>query len=152
MNCRSRFDSKAVNRAEPVLFILSSVSSFESNKSSSENLSSVLGFGNKNQENGNDITRVLSKALSKNWPAVKKQLEFFGAHLSKGKLVNAITNFCRKNGGNVMLTGKFARHVNLQTTMTYIQTEREELYRSIRNSQEGGILEKVRRMHDDLLV
>lgn len=36
----------------------------------------------------------------------------------------AITNFCKKNNGNVMLSSKFARHINLQTTMTYIHTER----------------------------
>jgi integrase len=60
----------------------------------------------------------------------------------------AITTFCKRNGGNAVLASKFARHTNLQTTMTYIHTEREELYQSIRNAQEGGILEKVRKMQE----
>jgi len=60
----------------------------------------------------------------------------------------AITEFCKKNNGNVMLASRFARHTNLQTTQTYIHVERDELYRSIRNSQEGGILERVRRMQE----
>jgi integrase len=60
----------------------------------------------------------------------------------------AITNFSRKNNGNVTLASKFARHTNLQTTMTYIHTEKEELYRSIRNSQNEGVLERVRRMQE----
>jgi integrase len=62
----------------------------------------------------------------------------------------AITRFSRRNNGNVVLASRFARHTNMQTTMTYIHTEKEELYRSIRNSQEGGILEKVRRMQEKI--
>jgi len=60
----------------------------------------------------------------------------------------AVTNFCRKNGGNVMLAGKFARHTNLQTTMTYIHTEKDELYRSIERAQDGELLERVRKMQE----
>ena len=62
----------------------------------------------------------------------------------------AITQFCRRNNGNVTLTAKFARHLNLQTTMTYIHTEKEELYRSIRNAQEDGILERVKKMQEKI--
>ena len=58
----------------------------------------------------------------------------------------SITNFSRKNNGNVTLTSRFARHSNLQTTMTYIHTEKEELYQSIRNSQAEGVLERVKKM------
>lgn len=43
----------------------------------------------------------------------------------------AITNFCRKNGGNVALASKFARHTDLKATMVYIHTEKEELYGGI---------------------
>ncbi|MFP3949897.1 MAG: tyrosine-type recombinase/integrase [Candidatus Micrarchaeia archaeon] len=58
----------------------------------------------------------------------------------------AITQFSKKNNGNVVLTSKFARHSNLQTTMVYVHTDRDELYRSIRNTQKDGVLEKVKRM------
>jgi integrase len=63
----------------------------------------------------------------------------------------AITNFSRKNNGNVTLASKFARHSNLQTTMTYIHTEKEELYRSIRNSQNDGVLEKVKKLQKGII-
>ncbi|MBD3398059.1 tyrosine-type recombinase/integrase [Candidatus Micrarchaeota archaeon] len=62
----------------------------------------------------------------------------------------AITNHSKKNNGNVVLVNKFARHSNLQTTMTYIHTEKEELYQSIRNSQAEGVLEKVKKMQQKL--
>ncbi|MBU0591188.1 MAG: site-specific integrase [Candidatus Micrarchaeota archaeon] len=58
----------------------------------------------------------------------------------------AITNFCKKNNGNVQLASKFARHTNLQATMTYIHTQKEDLYSSIRNAQEGGIIDKVKNL------
>ncbi len=58
----------------------------------------------------------------------------------------AITNFCRKNGGNVALASKFARHTNLQVTMTYIHTAKNELYESIERANNRELLEKVRRM------
>jgi integrase len=58
----------------------------------------------------------------------------------------AITNFSKKNNGNVVLTSRFARHHKIETTMTYIHTEKEELYRSISMAQEGGILEKVKKI------
>jgi len=60
----------------------------------------------------------------------------------------AITNFCRKNGGNVALASKFARHTNLQTTMIYIHTEREELYQSIEKAHDTKILDRVRKMQE----
>ena len=62
----------------------------------------------------------------------------------------AITNFCRKNGGNVMLAGKFARHTNIQTTMIYIHTKKEELYGGIERAQNDGLLEKVREMQEKI--
>lgn len=58
----------------------------------------------------------------------------------------AITNFSRRNNGNVVLTSRFAKHNKIETTMTYVHTEKEELYRSVMLSQDGGVLERVRRM------
>jgi integrase len=62
----------------------------------------------------------------------------------------AVTNFSKKNNGNVVLTSKFARHRKLETTMIYIHTEKEELYRSIAMAQEDGILEKVRKIQEKI--
>jgi len=58
----------------------------------------------------------------------------------------AITNFCRKNGGNVMLAAKFARHTNLQITMTYIHAKKEELYESIERANDARLVSRVREM------
>ncbi len=60
----------------------------------------------------------------------------------------AITNFSKKNNGNVVLTSKFARHHRVETTMTYIHTGKEELYRSIAMAQEDGFLVKIKRMQE----
>jgi len=62
----------------------------------------------------------------------------------------AVTNFSQKNNGNVVLTSRFARHQKLETTMIYIHTEKDELYRSIAMAQENGILGKVRRMQHSI--
>ncbi|MFH1222577.1 MAG: site-specific integrase [Candidatus Micrarchaeota archaeon] len=61
----------------------------------------------------------------------------------------AITRFANKNNGNVLMTSKFARHHNIQTTMTYIHTSKEELYKSILAAQDDGILSKVRRLQEE---
>ncbi len=58
----------------------------------------------------------------------------------------AITNFCRKNGGNVMLASKFARHTNLQTTMIYIHAQKNELYESIERANDERTFERIRKM------
>ncbi|GEM_PF-1380504 len=58
----------------------------------------------------------------------------------------AITNHARKNNGNVVLTNKFARHLRLQTTMTYIYTSKDELYRSIERAQDTELLDRIRKM------
>ena len=60
----------------------------------------------------------------------------------------AITNHAKKNNGNVVLANKFARHRRLQTTMTYVYTSKEELYRSIERAQDTELLERVRRMQE----
>jgi integrase len=60
----------------------------------------------------------------------------------------AITNFCRKNGGNVMLASKFARHTNLQTTMVYIHAEKNELYESIERAQDDRLMKKIKEMQE----
>lgn len=62
----------------------------------------------------------------------------------------AVTNFAKKNNGNIMLASKFARHRNVNTTMIYVHSDRDELYRSIMNAQDGGVLEKIRKMQDGL--
>ena len=64
----------------------------------------------------------------------------------------AITNFSKKNNGNVVLTSKFARHHRIETTMTYIHTGKEELSRSISLSQEDGILGKVRKVQEKIII
>jgi integrase len=61
---------------------------------------------------------------------------------------HAITNFCRKNGGNVVLASKFARHTDLQTTMVYVHTAKNELYESIERANNDELLEKVRKMQE----
>lgn len=60
----------------------------------------------------------------------------------------AVTHFSKKNNGNVVLTSKFARHSNVATTMIYVHSDKDELYRSIMNAQDGGVLEKVRKMQE----
>ena len=61
----------------------------------------------------------------------------------------AITNFAKKNNGNVVLANKFARHLRLQTTMTYIYTSKDELYRSIERAQDNELLERIKKMQGD---
>ncbi|MBU1166377.1 site-specific integrase [Candidatus Micrarchaeota archaeon] len=60
----------------------------------------------------------------------------------------AITNHAKKNNGNVVLTNKFARHLRLQTTMVYIYTSKDELYRSIERAQDNELLERIKRMQN----
>ncbi len=43
----------------------------------------------------------------------------------------AITNFSKQTNGNVVLTSRFARHSDPSTTMTYITTNKQELYDQI---------------------
>ena len=46
----------------------------------------------------------------------------------------AITSFSRQTNGNVVLNSRFARHSDPSTTMTYINTRKEELYKEIGNA------------------
>ena len=62
----------------------------------------------------------------------------------------AITNFCRKNGGNVMLASKFARHNNLQTTQIYLHVDKNELYEGIERAQDERLLNRVRKMQEKI--
>lgn len=62
----------------------------------------------------------------------------------------AITNFARKNNGNVMLASKFARHTDLKATMIYIHTEKEELYGGIERAHDNRILERVQRIQEGI--
>ncbi len=43
----------------------------------------------------------------------------------------AITRFARKTNGNLVLTSRFARHSSSNTTMTYIHSDKKELYAAI---------------------
>lgn len=43
----------------------------------------------------------------------------------------AISHFAKQTNGNLILTSKFARHLQPSTTTTYIHTEKEELFREI---------------------
>ena len=43
----------------------------------------------------------------------------------------AITRFAKQTNGNLVLTSRFARHSDPSTTMTYITTRKEELYKEI---------------------
>jgi len=62
----------------------------------------------------------------------------------------AITNFVRKNQGNAVLASRFARHSNLQTTMTYIHTSKNELYESIERANDEGLMKKVKGLQDGI--
>ncbi len=43
----------------------------------------------------------------------------------------AITRFAKQTNGNLVLTSRFARHLEPNTTMTYINTDKSELYAEI---------------------
>ncbi|EQD35384.1 integrase family protein, partial [mine drainage metagenome] len=43
----------------------------------------------------------------------------------------AITRFAKQTNGNLVLTSRFARHSDPSTTMTYITTRKDELYKEI---------------------
>ena len=45
-----------------------------------------------------------------------------------------IINFAKQTNGNLVLTSRFARHSDPSTTMTYISTRKEELYKEIDNT------------------
>jgi integrase len=62
----------------------------------------------------------------------------------------AITNFSRKNNGNITLTSAFARHRDLKTTMTYVYTNKKELYESMVLAEEDGVLSKVKKMQEKI--
>ena len=46
----------------------------------------------------------------------------------------AITHFSKQTNGNIVLTSRFARHSDIDMTMTYVHTQKEELYREIDNA------------------
>ncbi|MFH2023827.1 MAG: site-specific integrase [Candidatus Micrarchaeota archaeon] len=60
----------------------------------------------------------------------------------------AVTNFSKKNNGNVVLTSKFARHSRIETTMIYIHTGKDELQRSVSLAQENGIFSRVKKIQE----
>ena len=46
----------------------------------------------------------------------------------------AITRFSKQTNGNLVLTSRFARHADPSTTMVYVSTKKEELYKEIDNA------------------
>ena len=46
----------------------------------------------------------------------------------------AITSFSKQTNGNIVLTSRFARHADTSTTMVYVSTKKEELYKEIDNT------------------
>ncbi len=46
----------------------------------------------------------------------------------------AITSFSKQTNGNLVLTSRFARHADPSTTMVYVSTKKEELYKEIDNT------------------
>ena len=46
----------------------------------------------------------------------------------------AITSFSKQTNGNLVLTSRFARHADPSTTMVYVSTKKEELYKGIDNT------------------
>ena len=59
----------------------------------------------------------------------------------------AITKFSKSVNGNLILTSKFARHSEPKITMTYINTQKEELYSAIENSVD---IEEINRIKNSL--
>ncbi len=57
----------------------------------------------------------------------------------------AITSFSKQTNGNIVLTSKFARHANPDTTMVYISTKKEELYKEIDGILSIDHLDKLKR-------
>ena len=57
----------------------------------------------------------------------------------------AITRFSKQTNGNVVLTSRFARHADPSTTMTYISTRKEELYKEIDNMSAVERIDKIKR-------
>ncbi len=56
----------------------------------------------------------------------------------------AITSFARQTNGNVVLASRFARHSDPSTTMTYINTRKEELYKEVDNTFSLSQAEKLK--------
>ena len=57
----------------------------------------------------------------------------------------AITSFAKQTNGNVVLTSRFARHSDPYTTMVYITTKKEELYKEIDNAFSVAQADKLKR-------
>jgi len=119
-----------------------------------------VGKGRRSSESNPYITTQTARVVFRGYLKKAKMAEVYGYSVGAGPRSlyrlsphslrhYAITNFCRKNGGNAVLASKFARHTNLQTTMVYIHTEKEELYASIERAHDTKILERVRKMQED---
>ncbi len=57
----------------------------------------------------------------------------------------AITTFARQTNGNVVLASRFARHSDPSTTMTYINTRKDELYKEIDSAFSVNQAERLKR-------
>ncbi len=60
----------------------------------------------------------------------------------------AITHFSKQTNGNVVLTSRFARHADPSTTMVYISTKKEELYKELDNMA----MDSVERLKRDIMT
>ena len=56
----------------------------------------------------------------------------------------AITSFSKQTNGNVVLTSRFARHASPETTMIYISTKKEELYKEMDGITAIDSIEKLK--------
>jgi len=117
--------------------------------------------GNRKQETEHHLTTETARAYFEKYVKKAKLEEVYGYaacgnpralhRLSTHSLRHyAITNFVRKNQGNAVLASAFARHSNLQTTMTYIHMSKNELYEGIERAQDKELLEKIRRMQEKI--
>jgi integrase len=115
--------------------------------------------GNRKLETGNHLNTETARAYFQKYIKKVKLDEIYGYaasgnpkalhRLSTHSLRHyAITNFCRRNGGNVMLASSFARHSNLQTTMTYLHAEKNELYESIERANDGRMLSRIKKIQE----
>ena len=60
----------------------------------------------------------------------------------------ALTGFSKQTNGNIVLTSRFTRHSKPDTTMTYINTRKEELYAELDNMA----MDSVERLKRSIIV
>ena len=86
--------------------------------------------------------------VTENW---KRNFHLSHSFLSPHSLRHyAITNFVRKNNGNILLASKFARHTEVSTTMIYIHSEKNELYSGIERVKNERLMKRIRGMQEKI--